>query len=516
MNQVKIQSVDITIGTKVYSTFEALPNTVSHVLAEFVDNALQSYRDNKDKLSINNPLYKLCVDIDIEWDENDGRAIRIVVIDNAAGIDSETYKKAFMPAEKPVDNTGLNEFGMGLKTAACWLGETWSVYTKALGEIEERTVTFDLNDVMMNDLKEIPVQSKLKDVREHYTTLSVTNLNKNAPKIKSQTNIRNELASIYRKSLREDEMVLSFCGERLSFTDYEVLVAPFVRTPDEPPIYWRKEIDYNFGKYKAKGFIAILKNMNKDHNRIVLLRRGRVIVGAETEGHYYSKHISGQSGSPRDKRIFGELELEGFDVAFNKNDIQDKENLEALMAALSCEIHKKEFDLTTQAQEYRQDENQKLVKRIITKHNSQPKEKRQPIEVDTRTIDELPKIEVSIDPKLPSISASLQSSVEQVVIGEYDDKYRINGADYTLTVQFVDNRNGDLFWVDVTQKNENVIICKINTGHIFFNHFGKPSDSIIAILKTIAISKFTARESGDNSATDLFNHFNAFIKQTKV
>lgn len=243
MNQVKIQSVDITIGTKVYSTFEALPNTVSHVLAEFVDNALQSYRDNKDKLSINNPLYKLCVDIDIEWDENDGRAIRIVVIDNAAGIDSETYKKAFMPAEKPVDNTGLNEFGMGLKTAACWLGETWSVYTKALGEIEERTVTFDLNDVMMNDLKEIPVQSKLKDVREHYTTLSVTNLNKNAPKIKSQTNIRNELASIYRKSLREDEMVLSFCGERLSFTDYEVLVAPFVRTPDEPPIYWRKEIE---------------------------------------------------------------------------------------------------------------------------------------------------------------------------------------------------------------------------------------------------------------------------------
>lgn len=516
MKEHKLKTVDITIGTKIYSTFEALPNTVSHVFAEFVDNALQSYRDKKDLLLSDDPEYKLKVYLDIEWDNLSDRATKIIISDNAAGIDDVKYIKAFMPAEKPTDNSGLNEFGMGLKTAACWLGETWSVQTKAIFEEEERTVSFNLNEVTENDLKELPVKTEIKDINAHYTVITISNLNKNAPKSRSIGKIKSELSSIYRKSFREDELHLFFCGEKLIFEEYEVLIAPFVRTPDTPPIYWKKTIDFKFGKYNAKGFIAILKNMNKEQNRIVLLRRGRVIVGAETEGHYYSKFISGQAGSPRDKRIFGELELEGFDVSFNKNDIQDKENLEALMEALQFEIHAKDFDLITQAQEYRQDENQKLVKRIISKHNSTPKEKREAIVISTNTIDQKSS---SIDqnfaiPVIPISTEQTQIS-KSIVLGDYEDSYKINGIDYTLISQFVNDAT-DLFWVDVSKKNENIIICQINTKHIFFEHFGKPNPSIIAILKTIAIAKFTARESGDNSATDLFNYFNEYIKQTKI
>ena len=36
-------------------------------------------------------------------------------------------------------------------------------------------------------------------------------------------------------------------------------------------------------------------------------------------------------GSPRYKRIFGELELEGFGVSFNKGSFVEVEDLEALM-----------------------------------------------------------------------------------------------------------------------------------------------------------------------------------------
>ena len=74
----------------------------------------------------------------------------------------------------------------------------------------------------------------------------------------------------------------------------------------------------------------------------------------------------------------------------------------------------------------------------------------------------------------------------------------------------------DLFWVDVSHKAENIIICQVNTGHVFFEHFGKPNDAIIAILKTMAIAKFTAKISADNDAVKMLEFFNEYIKRTKV
>ena len=47
MSDNMINTVSITIGTTMYGRFEDLPNTTSHILAEFIDNALQSYRDNR-------------------------------------------------------------------------------------------------------------------------------------------------------------------------------------------------------------------------------------------------------------------------------------------------------------------------------------------------------------------------------------------------------------------------------------------------------------------------------------
>jgi len=246
----------------------------------------------------------------------------------------------------------------------------------------------------------------------------------------------------------------------------------------------------------------------------VLLRRGRVVVGAETDGRYFPKCLSGSTGTFRYKRLFGELELDGFQVSFNKNDIQDKENLDALMEALKGEIHTKEFDLYNQAEEYRLDDTRKQIKKIVSKHNSSPKDNRTTISIDTTPKQESGQTATStMGAANPSVLIPQQET--PIVLGEYDDSYKIDGKNYTLKVQFVDS-GADLFWVDVKQKNENIIICQINTGHIFFQHFGKPSDSDVAILKTIAIAKFTARESGQDSATDLFNYFNEYIKKTKV
>ena len=498
-------TVSIAIGTTMFARYADLPNTVSHAIAEFIDNALQSYRNNKDYFQSTNPDFRFKVTIDFDWNTDDNRAHKITISDNAGGLNFASFQKAFMTAETPEDNKGLNEFGMGMKTAAGWLGDKWSVRTSAIGESVERFYEFDLQYVLENDVKELPYEEISSSESFHYTIVTIEAPTKNSPSQKSIEKIKLELASIYRQSLRANEMDLFVDGEPLSFDEYPILEAPFAKTPNGDRIYWRKEIEFQFRKYRAKGFIAILKDINNTQNGLVLLRRGRVIVGAETDGRYFPKTIFGSQGNFRFKRLFGEIELEGFDVSFNKNDIQDKENLEALMEVVKSKIHTKEFDLYTQAEDYRVDENRKIVKKLVKRHNTSTKADRKPIDIFT------PK---PVQGTLPVVEIPVVK--EPTVLDGFEDTYKIKGVSYTLSLQYVEGAGDDLCWVDVSNKSGHEIICKIDVNHIFFQHFGKPTDAITAILKTIAIAKFTAKEQGNDTAGELLTYFNQYIKETKV
>ena len=509
------QKVSIDIGPKMFRRFEDLPNTVSHVLAEFVDNALQSSRDHYKELLALDPSYKLNVNIEIFWDENEAKgaqrlAKRFIITDNAAGIDINHYKHAFKSAETPDDNSGLNEFGMGLKTAACWLGETWSVRTKALGEPVERIFRFDINEVTDNELKELPYKIRPKSPEEHGTIIEIEATTKNIPTYKSLDKIRTEIASIYRNSLRKEELDILVNDYPLEFVDYHILHAPFQRKQDEPSRDWRYDVNFKFGKYKASGFIAILRDINSLQNGLVLSRRGRVIIGAESDGRYFPKILFGAPGNFKYKRLFGELELEGFAVSFNKNDIQDKDNLEMLMEALRDEIREKDPLFFTQADEYRSDTTSKQVKKLVSKHDDAPKDKRSPVVIDANIVQE----------KIRSVNSSTSTPKpieEPSVINEYKklDVYDVGGKQYHLQVKFVEGIT-DLVYVGTPKDLNDTIVCNINVKHVFFKHFGNPSDSIVAVLKSLVIAKFTAGKNGNGSASELMEYFNEFIKKTQV
>ena len=514
MAELENKKVSIEIGAKMFNRFEDLPNTVSHVLAEFVDNALQSYRDHKEELKRVNPSYKLHVNIEILWDDNAEKnsqrpAKKFIITDNAAGIDINHYAHAFKSAETPDDNTGLNEFGMGLKTAACWLGQTWTVKSKALGEEVERIFHFDINHVTANDLKELPYDTVPRDRYQHWTIVEIDATTKNIPTIKSLDNIRTEIASIYRNSLRNDELDILVNNSPLEFIDYPILQAPFVRTPDEPARKWKFEVNFKFGKYKATGFLAILRDIDNQKNGLVLSRRGRVIIGETDSRRYFPKSLFGSPGNFRYKRLFGELELEGFAVSFNKNDIQDKENLELLMDVLRNEIRNKDPQFFTQADDYRTDNTAKQVRKLVSKHDDAPQTKLTPVIVDTRAVVEKAKTQVTPQPAMPNETDTTS------VINEYKkaDVYDIGGKQVHLKVKFVEG-GSDLVYVAIDKSNKDTIECKINVKHIFFNYFGN-SDSVVAILKSIAIAKYAAGES-NGSAAEMMEFFNELIKKTQV
>lgn len=496
-----VNDVTIEVGQKIYGRLQDMKNKCSHVLAEFVDNALQSYKDHKSELESLKPEYKLKVEIDFWWGDEENPTITIK--DNAFGIDREHFVNAFKLANTPEDTSGLNEFGIGMKTAALWLGNKWDLTSTAYGESVKRSVVFDLDEVQRDELKRLPVTEDITDESEHFTIIKISRLTENAPSMKSLKKIKNELSSLYRQQLRTSEMILSVNNEQLTYNDPEILVAPDAKNPLSAPIRWYKNIDFKFfGKYRAKGFIAILKNIDSTKNGIVLLRRGRVIVGEDANNRYFPKSLCGSVGTFRFKRIFGELELEGFEVTFNKNGIKETEDLEALMEALKGEIHQKNFDLYAQAEDYRLDEQAKQIKKIVRAHEtSKSKDKRYAPTIDVNKIDK------TFNSDMPV--------VEPASLGQYEDHFKVGETRYTMRVKFVNGADyRDLLWIDSRQKDNKILDCMINTGHPFFQVF-KIDEATIALLKTFAMAKFTA-QSEHKDIDEMFLCFNCFIKQMKV
>ena len=167
-------------------------------LAEFVDNAIQSYFDNERQLrAAAGKKYQLRVEIEVNPDD-DGQ---IIVRDNAAGIALADFPRAFRPAEIPPDSSGLCEFGMGMKSAAFWFASKWSVRTSALGEAVERQVNLDITSILAEKLEDLGVVERPAKAAVHYTELVLTNLHQ-TPLGKTLGKIRDHLCSIYRVYLQ--------------------------------------------------------------------------------------------------------------------------------------------------------------------------------------------------------------------------------------------------------------------------------------------------------------------------
>jgi hypothetical protein len=282
-------------------------------LAEFVDNAVQSFVDNEQRLrKAEGEGWKPRVAIDLDTSPPG----RIVVRDNACGIGRDVYPRAFRPAVLPVDRSGLSEFGMGMKSAACWFAPTWHVRTKALDETKQRTVRSDIAKIVKDELEELKIEEVSAPRQHHYTEIVLENLH-HIPYGKTIGKIKEHLTDIYRVYLREGTLDLRFNGDTLKYEEPTVLRAPYYKEPRADELEWRKDIDFDFG---VKGFAALRDPGNYSRSGFSLFRRGRLIEGSGEDG-YRPPAIFGTSGSSSYARLrlFGELHLSGFEVSHTKD-----------------------------------------------------------------------------------------------------------------------------------------------------------------------------------------------------
>lgn len=351
-------NVSIAIQPDVLERFSDLNFKPSQAIAEFIDNAIQSYLDHKDNNTFYTPGYKLTIDVDIEWGEtSNGKtfAKSIRIQDNAAGIPKTKYDNAFETGHRPGFNQGLNEYGMGMKVAAFWLCRKWTTKSKYFAENLERTLVQDLNEIIPNRHQSLNYEEVAIDKAGSYTIVHLDNLyqKNNFTKAKLGT-IREELASIYRTFLRRGEIQINVNKEALVFNSPKLLKAPYYDNPSGKELEWKVQVSHNlFGK-EVSGYIGILDEMSEKHSGLVIIRRGRVIVGESKDHLYHPECIfSASQNSHRYKRLYGELEIKGFSASFNKNGFSNIDELEAMLEAIKSTLKIDGYSLIKQASDLR-------------------------------------------------------------------------------------------------------------------------------------------------------------------
>jgi hypothetical protein len=342
--------VNIRPGVSILSVLRHLNYTYWFALAEFVDNALQSYLSNLSEIERLEGRKPQPLTVSIMIEEADGG--RLTIRDDACGIAQSDFPRAFRPAEIPPDSTGLSEFGMGMKSAACWCGKKWRITTKHFSDAQESRIEFDVPEIIDKGIEFLEVKTRNVSNSSHYTEIVIEELHK-IPRAGALGRIREHLGDIYRVYLRNKTLKIKFGETFLFYDEPEILRAPHYRTPNGPPLTWKKEVNFDFGDdLKVTGFAALRAKGDTANSGFSLFRRGRLIEGSGSEP-YRPESIFGRSNSYASQRLFGELHLDGFAVSHTKDGFQWDDNEEPFLQLLQEQINQDDLPLLKQAENYR-------------------------------------------------------------------------------------------------------------------------------------------------------------------
>jgi hypothetical protein len=492
-----VETVNIRPGVSILSALQHLNYKPWYALAEFVDNSLQSFIANRNELT-DLDGDNLQLRVEIELDPFTKR--RMVIRDNAAGIAAKDYGRAFRPAELPPDRTGLSEFGMGMKSAACWFASKWSVRTSALGEPVERTVESDIARVVNEDIQELSVKEIQADPNTHFTEIILHNLHK-PPQTRTLGKIKEHLASIYRWFLIDGMLDLRFDGVPLEFVSPEVLVAPRAGSQGDP-MEWCKRVSIELDEcHRVHGFAALRKEGSTKDAGFALFRRNRVIQGSADET-YRPETVFGRSNSYTYQRLFGELHLVGFEVSHTKDGFQWEEYEEEVLRQLKDELDSEPLPLLKQAEDYRA----KLKSVDITPVAQQAVD--QTATIVSRRVAPVVKDELAQTPLEFHLPAIDEPPVPPIASREIT--LDLDSQAWTISIE-LSNEPGVGDWLTIQSdsleldsgENTNAIrrvVMRLAMSHPFMLRFagatGEHVEPILRLAVAIAIGELIARESG--------------------
>jgi len=527
-----------------YSVLKNLNSSVLGIFCEFIDNSLQSYREQKNEILKYDKNYQLKIDIDYI----DGK--EIIIRDNAGGINQKNFKRALKPANKPEDTTGYNEFGLGMKYAAVWISNEWELRSSAIGESVERSVLFDYDKVVSGNIKNLPFKEKHVRSDKHFTEVRLRSLESKHVSNWQWEYLRRKITYIYRNFIRtessfysnwkEDYVEFNVFGETLKWEEYNFLKEQWyedrqIHFNDNKSIEWKFKFDWMPISYdeevlnqdgeiekrksniEISGFVGILPDgEHKGKNGFSLFRRGRVVEGIDKR--VFPIDISGKSArSFKYIRLYGELHFRNVDISFDKTKLAiNKETRDEIFTVISSlvknvefpEFPDKKFNFISQADKHRAKFSRPTAKKAIESIKI-----RQKTDLDIKA-EEVLKNKVYDDDYEYKLLNSSKSEVEIIELPcDENSKIYIGNHEYQVILKFTE-MDHQLYLI-VDEKIEKKLIITIGMKHIIFQNNNEllktpMFNHLVQFIKCIAISEVKASNGRDN-AKDVRLAFNDYI-----
>jgi hypothetical protein len=502
------KTVSIRPTVSILSVLRHLNYRAWFALAEFVDNAIQSYNQHREVITAQDGKGAL-LKVDIELNPDSGGTL--VIRDNAAGISAADFPRAFRPAEIPPERTGLSEFGMGMKSAACWFSPNWTVRTCALGEPVLREVYFDITRIVEDNLEELGVVERAAPAGAHFTEITLTNLYR-LPRGRTIGKVKEHLAEIYRVFTRNGTLKLTFDGDELTYEAPGVLVAPEYSDENQPlgtPKEWKKDIDFDFGGgLSVRGFAALRETASTTAAGFSLFRRNRLIVGSADE-KYRPQELVGTPNTYQAQRVFGELHLDGFEVSHTKDGFQWDDNEEPFLALLREQLDASPLRLLRQARNYRTKPHRadlhRAAERVTELTGNAIQENLVALVQDLRDPTDAP-----APPALPSVDLEAQRVID----------VEVDGVDWRIVLELATDQ-GIGNWLDLSTSvvkalgpqgdidQAQLLGLRISLAHPFVERFaGADADKLEPLVRLaagIGLAEKLARQSGGGPGAVRFN-----------
>ncbi len=511
-------TLDIRPNASILGAFSRLNYKPWYAIGEFVDNATASFFSNESTMK----FYKIN-SITVEIDYNPITKV-LTIRDDAYGMELDNFKRAIILDSKPENQGGRNEFCMGLKTAASWFGNVWTVETTMLNSNNKYNATVDINELRSSNSNNIKIETSSCEKMEHGTIITISDVTKPIDASRTQAKIKSLLQSMYRRDINSGKVIIKFRGEPLVFKPYDILFEAGI----EYKKYFDFKLEFNGNIHNINGFVGILGGDSSGYTKagFSLFRRDRVIIGGDDQ-NYKPLEIFRQAQSTISHKLFGEINLDDFPVNQAKDGFVWDTGLES------------EFidRLKTEIKDYIKVAELTIKERVKDKYVGEEAGKKTQEEVgksienlgelfdDSEKVEEI--VHVSDVSDSNDIETDIVNQYEETIKNLPDTVVHIESSrNYKIPVDKVNSEEIDViwstgkgdYWFDYSSEEKKAII---NIDHPFFKPFSNDEEFKVVLEKFIIafiVAENLAKNEEKNGyikASSIRNQMNRILAKLK-
>lgn len=313
--------IPLDVGPGLIRSYRRLGYRTWYALAEFIDNTTQNYLEHKDELAAAGDVPPLTINIDYDKDH-------LRISDNAMGMSLEELTNALKLGQPPKNTSGRSEYGLGMKTAACWFGDLWSITTKRFGDEHEYEVTIDVDKVAAGVVV-LPTRVTKKPIEKHYTIIDIRKLHRKYHHT-TRKRIETHIRSMYRVDLQEANLWITINGDQPLAADSRLQYLTDLQGNE-----YLRSFETEINDKKVRGTVGILNPGARREAGFAIIRRGRA-VKAQPDAWRPEPIFGVERNNLLNQRLVGEIHLDAFGISHTKDEIlweQDEEHeLEAFLA----------------------------------------------------------------------------------------------------------------------------------------------------------------------------------------